>query len=108
MIRSLALQSVLASVLGVVFTASFALANPATLPTHPGYPMGKAVDPVRGQSLANDVGRDNAVGDSALLESQGFGDDIYKQDMSNKAMKKQAKEKPAAKKEVTKMDPDAK
>jgi hypothetical protein len=30
------------------FGRSFAHANPAMLPKHPGYPMGKAVDPVRG------------------------------------------------------------
>ena len=41
---SLAIPTVLANVL---FAASFALANPATLPDHPGYPMGKAIDPVR-------------------------------------------------------------
>lgn len=61
-----------ASVLtAVLFGASFALANPATLPDHPGYPMGKAVDPVRGQSLANDPGEHNAVGDKALNEAAG-------------------------------------
>lgn len=65
----LALQSLLASVLGVLFAASFALANPATLPDHPGYPMGKAVDPVKGQSLANDPGENNAVGDKALNDA---------------------------------------
>ena len=39
-----------------------ALANPATLPEHPGYPMDKALDPVNGQSLANDPGQSNATG----------------------------------------------
>jgi hypothetical protein len=33
----------------VLFTISLVLANPTTLPKHPGCPMGKAVDPVKGQ-----------------------------------------------------------
>lgn len=33
--------------------------------------MGKAVDPVLGQSLANDPGKNNAVGDKALNEAAG-------------------------------------
>jgi hypothetical protein len=36
---------------------SLAFANPDMLPKHPGYPMGKSVDPVKGQPLANDPGR---------------------------------------------------
>ena len=32
----------------VLLTISLALANPTLLPKHPGYPMGKAVDPVSG------------------------------------------------------------
>jgi len=42
---SLMLFSVFAAVL---FTISLVLANQTTLPKHPGYPMGKAVDPVKG------------------------------------------------------------
>lgn len=53
----------------VLFGVSFAFANPSMLPTHPGYPMGKAVDPVHGQALANDPGQKNAVGDQALQEA---------------------------------------
>jgi len=53
-----------------------ASANPATLPAHPGYPMGKAIDPVSGQSLANDPGRSNAIGDKALMQSAAF-DDVH-------------------------------
>ena len=45
----------------VPLTVSLVLANPSMLPKHPGYPMGKAVDPVTGQSLANDPGQANAV-----------------------------------------------
>ena len=60
----LTLLSVVVTLL--MFGASAAFANPATLPKHPGYPMGKAVDPVTGQSLANDPGQSNAIGEKAL------------------------------------------
>jgi parvulin-like peptidyl-prolyl isomerase len=46
---------------------SVALANPDMLPKHPGYPMGKSVDPVNGQRLANDPGQMNASGENALV-----------------------------------------
>ncbi len=59
----------LAAVLGLFFAASLVLANPALLPKHPGYPSGKAVSPVTGQSLANDTGQHNLGGDKALVES---------------------------------------
>jgi len=36
--------------------------QPALLPKHPGYHMGKAVDHASGQSLANDPGQTNATG----------------------------------------------
>ncbi|RPH79150.1 MAG: hypothetical protein EHM80_08555 [Nitrospiraceae bacterium] len=55
---------------------SLALANPDMLPKHPGYPMGKSVDPVKGQPLANDPGQKNASGENALVESAKF-DDIH-------------------------------
>lgn len=55
---------------------SLAFANPDMLPKHPGYPMGKSVDPVKGQPLANDPGQKNASGENALVESAIF-DDIH-------------------------------
>ena len=58
----------------LVLTSAPAAANPATLPKHPGYPMGKAIDPVSGQSLANDPGQGNATGNKALMESAAFDD----------------------------------
>ena len=58
------------------FLASLALANPDMLPKHPGYPMGKSVDPVNGQPLANDPGQKNASGENALVESAVF-DDVH-------------------------------
>jgi len=65
-----------------LLTFSLAFANPATLPKHPGYPMGKAVDPVKGQSLANDPGQTNATGDSTLAEAAAFDNRHVKQDLS--------------------------
>lgn len=58
----------------LVLTSAPAAANPATLPKHPGYPMGKAVDPIKGQSLANDPGQGNATGNKALMEAAAFDD----------------------------------
>jgi hypothetical protein len=54
-------------VVGLV--VSLAFANPDMLPKHPGYPMGKSVDPVKGQPLANDPGQTNASGENALAGS---------------------------------------
>ncbi len=54
--------------------ASVVLANPAMLPKHPGYPMGKAVSPVTGQPLANDPGQTNASGEKAAFEAAAFDD----------------------------------
>jgi hypothetical protein len=54
--------------------AGVAFGNPVMLPQHPGYPMGKATDPVNGQSLANDPGRANAVGEKALNGAAAFDD----------------------------------
>ncbi|MDR4480691.1 MAG: hypothetical protein R3B37_13235 [Nitrospira sp.] len=61
-------------ILSGAMVAATAFANPSMLPNHPGYPMGKATDPVTGQPLANDPGRDNAVGDEALSKAAAFGD----------------------------------
>ncbi len=65
---------VLSAVIGGGFCASVVLANPAMLPKHPGYPMGKAVSPVTGQPLANDPGQTNASGEKAALEAASFDD----------------------------------
>jgi len=58
---------------GVVTTLSIALANPALLPKHPGYPGGSAVSPVTGQPLSNDAGQTNMGGEKAMLESSMVG-----------------------------------
>ncbi len=49
--------------------ASTTFANPAMLPKHEGYPMGKAMDPVTGKPLSNDPGQSNAGGEQALQRS---------------------------------------
>jgi hypothetical protein len=79
-----------------LFGASYAFANPATLPKHPGYPMGKAVDPVRGQSLANDPGQSNAIGNRALVEAATSDDAHVKQNLSINRQDKRILEKPGA------------
>jgi hypothetical protein len=80
----------------VLFGASLAFANPATLPKHPGYPMGKAVDPVTGQSLANDPGQRNAVGDKALSEAAAADTAHVTQNLSINQNDKRILEKPGA------------
>ncbi|WP_455388140.1 hypothetical protein [Petrachloros mirabilis] len=80
----------------VLFSASFALANPATLPKHPGYPMGKAVDPVKGQALANDPGQGNAIGDKALSNAAAADAGHVKQKLSINRQDKRILEKPGA------------
>lgn len=80
----------------VLLAASFALANPSMLPKHPGYPMGKAVDPVRGQALANDPGQGNAVGDAALADAAAADIAHVKQELSINRNNKRILEKPGA------------
>jgi hypothetical protein len=53
----------------VGLSGSVALANPALLPKHEGYPAKAATSPVTGQPLANDAGQTNLVGDKAILKS---------------------------------------
>ena len=87
----------LSTVVGViVFSMSVANANPSMIPKHPGYPMGKAVDPVRGQSLANDAGQSNAVGDKALAEAAKADAGHVKQELSINRQDKRIIEKPGA------------
>ena len=66
----------------LVLTSAPAAANPTMLPKHPGYPMDKATDPVKGQSLANDAGQENATGDKALMEAAAFEDTHVMQSLS--------------------------
>jgi len=68
----------------VAFSVAIASANPALLPKHPGYPAGKAVSPVNGQSLANDPGQDNLGGNKALVQSVEASDNHVKQELDDK------------------------
>jgi len=81
-------------VVGLV--VSLALANPDMLPKHPGYPMGKAVDPVKGQPLANDPGQANASGENALAESAASDDAHSSQHLSINQNDQRLLEKPGA------------
>lgn len=78
------------------FGAALALGNPGMLPQHPGYPMGKAMDPVTGQSLANDPGSSNAGGDSALNKASAFDDNHVSQKLSINDHDQRLLEKPGA------------
>lgn len=67
----------------VGLSLSLALANPAMLPKHPGYPAGEAVSPVTGQPLANDPGQTNMTGEQAILEAAAAEDAHVAQQLSN-------------------------
>ena len=81
-------------VVGLV--VSLALANPDMLPKHPGYPMGKAVDPVKGQPLAYDPGQTNASGENALARSATSDDAHSSQHLSINQNDQRLLEKPGA------------
>ncbi len=76
--------------------ASAAQANPALLPRHPGYPMGTAVDPVGGQSLANDPGHTNASGEQAIAGGAASSDRHVLQKLSNDEANRRILDRPGA------------
>lgn len=81
------------AVIGILFFVSSALANPAMLPKHPGYPIGNPTSPVTGERLANDTGQTNAVGDKAAIAAAGAATDHTTQNLSdpnNERLKKSA------------------
>ncbi|MBU6479011.1 MAG: hypothetical protein KGS09_00515 [Nitrospirae bacterium] len=80
----------------MLFSISLVLANPTLLPKHPGYPMGKTVDPVSGQSLANDPGQINATGENSLARAAAFDDVHVKQSLSINQDNQRLLEKPGA------------
>jgi hypothetical protein len=55
------------------FSLSVALANPALLPKHEGYPMKNDGSPVNGQPTANDSGT-NATGEKARMQGAASED----------------------------------
>jgi hypothetical protein len=56
------------------FSLSVALANPALLPKHEGYPMKNDGSPVNGQATANDSGQRNATGEKARMQGAASED----------------------------------
>src|SRR5207237_10263271 len=64
-----AVISIVVLVIGLIFTLSIVLVNPALLPKHEGYPMKNDGSPVTGQPTANDPGQANATGDKALTKA---------------------------------------
>lgn len=66
----------------VGFSASIALANPAMLPKHEGYPS-KGTSPVTGQSLANDTGQGSLGGSKALMQSVDKTDNHVQQKLTH-------------------------
>lgn len=83
-------------VVSAIFTWSLVSANPDMLPKHPGYPMGKAVDPVIGQSLANDPGQTNATGEQSLVEAAKSDSGHVTQSLSINRNDQRILEKPGA------------
>jgi len=62
---------IVAGVFAVALSASFAMANPALLPKHEGYPMKNDGSPVTGQPTANDPGQASMNGEKSLLDAAG-------------------------------------
>jgi len=70
-----------ATVSGVLFALSMAMANPSLLPKHEGYPMKNSGSPVTGQPTANDPGQANASGEKAELKAAAFDDSHAQQNL---------------------------
>ncbi|BCA54585.1 conserved exported protein of unknown function [Nitrospira sp. KM1] len=88
---------VLLTAFAVIFLAlPSASANPNMLPKHPGYPMGKAQDPVSGQPLANDPGQVNATGEKSLAAAAGIDDVHSTQNLPTNVDNERLLEKPGA------------
>ena len=64
----------------VGFSVSVALANPAMIPKHEGYPA-KGTSPVTGQSTANDAGQTSGGGNKALSQSADKTDNHVQQNL---------------------------
>jgi len=74
---------VLAAVAGLGLSVPLVFANPAMLPKHPGYPAERGLSPVTGQSLANDAGQSNAVGEKALAQAAASEDSHVAQSLTD-------------------------
>jgi len=75
--------AIVAVLMVVGFSLSLALANPALLPKHEGYPMKNDGSPVNGQPTANDQGRKNQTGEKALLEGAAAEDAHVSQNLAD-------------------------
>ncbi len=78
------MKTLISAVVAVVIigvAASVAMANPAMLPKHEGYPAKAATSPVTGQPLANDAGQTNAGGDKAIGKSITSTDNHVQQNL---------------------------
>lgn len=74
---------IVAAVFAVGVSASLALANPAMLPKHEGYPMKNDGSPVTGQPTANDPGQGSAGGTKALEKAADATDDFTVQKLTD-------------------------
>jgi hypothetical protein len=86
----------LATASAALCASALVFANPTMLPKHDGYPMGKATDPVTGQSLADDLGQTNATGEKALQRSAVTEDAHVRQDLKANRNDERVLEKPGA------------
>lgn len=87
---------VAAAAFAVICTGStLSFANPALLPQHEGYPMGKAKDPVTGKPLSNDPGQPNASGNKALQQA-AMVDDAHTRQQLHDQNDQRILEKPGA------------
>ncbi len=74
----------------LLFAAAVVFANPATLPKHPGYPIGDPKSPVTGESLANDTNQENVFGEQANVTAATAADShVYNKvtDANNQRLK---------------------
>ena len=74
---------IVAGVFVVALSASLALANPALLPKHEGYPMKNDGSPVNGQPTANDPGQNSGGGKAALQKAADATDDFTVQKLKD-------------------------
>src|SRR5574341_1183272 len=88
--RASSLIRIVAALAIVGFSVSVALANPALLPKHEGYPAKASTSPVTGQPTANDAGQTNGGGEKALTKSVDASDNHVQQklvDQNNNRIK---------------------
>jgi hypothetical protein len=85
----------LAATAVISLAAGPAFANPAMLPKHEGYPMGKATDPVTDKPLSNDPGQRNASGEKALQQS-AMADEAHTRQQLRNESDQRILEKPGA------------